>query len=301
MKHNIWIVYNGNLHSQDFDWHVQKFRQSGEKLNLTVSTIASSRLLASYGPGSLFGDLPAQAPLFVLFWDKDINLAMALEQQGFLLLNSSECIRICDDKALTYFYLQTAGLPIPHTIAAPKVYAETTDFSLYPSVAKELKFPMVMKECFGSFGNEVYLVQNKAQMLEKIKQLKIKPFLFQQYISSSHGRDIRVLVCAGKILGAMLRKNSLDFRSNVAAGGSVSPIALDAQASNLAVAAAAAVGADFAGVDLLFDGNGGYYVCEVNSNMHFRALSLCIHTEIAERILEELLYSYKIKKDRKKS
>ena len=49
--------------------------------------------------------------------------------------------------------------------------------------------------------------------------------------------------------------------------------------------AARAVGADFAGVDLLF-GSSGALLCEVNSNAHFKNLMDCTGVNTAEKILD---------------
>lgn len=53
----------------------------------------------------------------------------------------------------------------------------------------------------------------------------------------------------------------------------------------LALRAARAAGADFAGVDLLF-GPEGPLVCEVNSNAHFKNLLDCTGTDVAEKIIQ---------------
>ena len=39
---------------------------------------------------------------FVLFWDKDVNLARRLEKSGLPVFNSAQSIALCDDKAKTY-------------------------------------------------------------------------------------------------------------------------------------------------------------------------------------------------------
>ena len=58
---------------------------------------------------------------FVLFWDKDINLARRLEKSGLAVFNSSESIALCDDKARTYIELDGI-VPQPETYISPKCY-----------------------------------------------------------------------------------------------------------------------------------------------------------------------------------
>ena len=82
-----------------------------------------------------------------------------------------------------------------------------------------------------------------------------------------------------------------DFRSNIAHGGSGEVYQLSSEEEALAVAAAHAVGADFAGVDLLL-GENGPLVCEVNSNPHFtgtyKATGINLAIPIFEHILQKI-------------
>ena len=91
---------------------------------------------------------------FVLFWDKDVQLAMQLENLGMRVFNSAQSILWCDDKALTWLKLKPHGIPMPRTILAPKTISNVgyTDLSIVDQAASELGFPIVLKECFGSFG-----------------------------------------------------------------------------------------------------------------------------------------------------
>lgn len=93
--------------------------------------------------------------------------------------------------------------------------------------------------------------------------------LFQEYIAESAGRDLRVIVVGGRVLGSMERVSDGDFRSNIGAGGSGRPYPVGADAAALCVKIADALGLDFCGIDLLF-GRRGMLLCEVNSNAFFK-------------------------------
>ena len=56
---------------------------------------------------------------FVLFWDKDINLAKRLEKSNIPVFNSASAIEKCDDKGLTYIELDKI-VPQPKTLISPK-------------------------------------------------------------------------------------------------------------------------------------------------------------------------------------
>lgn len=79
----------------------------------------------------------------------------------------------------------------------------------------------MVKEAYGSQGKGVFLANNRAELAAIAERVKCKPHLFQRFVAESRGRDLRVIVLGGKVLGGMLRRaESEDFRSNVGAGGS---------------------------------------------------------------------------------
>ena len=74
---------------------------------------------------------------------------------------------------------------------------------------------MIIKENKGSFGEQVYLVENYYDAVEKIKSIGHDEFIMQEYIESSKGRDVRIHVVGDQIVTAMERRNDNDFRANV--------------------------------------------------------------------------------------
>ena len=126
-------------------------------------------------------------PDFVLFWDKDIKLASLLESDGIKVFNSSESIRLCDDKSLTYLKLKNKGIKQPKTFFSPLLYyhnlSENNDILNF--IINELGLPFVFKECFGSFGKQVSLVNSKSELIENVSKLKEnKEKLLKDYIKA---------------------------------------------------------------------------------------------------------------------
>ncbi|MCH5316557.1 MAG: RimK family alpha-L-glutamate ligase [Eubacterium sp.] len=217
---------------------------------------------------------------FVLFWDKDINLARRLEKQGLKVFNSADSIEKCDDKARTYIEL-SGIVPQPKTLVAPKTYFKA-DFTEFVDNAIEiLGFPLVFKECFGSFGEQVFLCNTKDEIISHITE---RPFILQEFIASSAGRDKRIEVVGGRVVAAMERFNVNDFRSNVTNGGKMKPCVPTQAECDIAVAACEKLGLTFGGVDLLEGG----IVCEVNSNAHIINIMNCTGIDIAAEIFKEI-------------
>src|SRR5690625_1605021 len=105
-----------------------------------------------------FLSLHRPLPHYVLFTDKDIYLANTLERNGIRVFNPAEAITISDDKIKTYERLVDAYLPIPETIVGPKTFGLpiARDSHFLQAIVERFGFPFIMKEAFGSFGEQVY-------------------------------------------------------------------------------------------------------------------------------------------------
>ncbi len=217
---------------------------------------------------------------FVLFWDKDINLARRLEKENLPVFNSSKSIELCDNKASTFIEL-LGEVKQPKTIIAPKTFFKA-DFAQFVENAVEiLNLPVVFKECFGSFGEQVYLCKTKDEILSHITE---KPFILQEFIKDSFGHDIRLEVVGDKVVSSVLRCNDADFRANVTNGGKMEKYSPTKEEEETALKACKKLGLTFGGVDIL-DGN---ILCEVNSNAHIINIMNCTGIDIAPLIFDEI-------------
>jgi RimK family alpha-L-glutamate ligase len=161
---------------------------------------------------------------------------------------------------------------------------------LITSAEDILGYPMVLKECFGSFGAQVHLANNRLEAEDIIKNKIVdRDFIMQEFISESFGRDVRINVVKGRAVASMMRHNPKDFRSNITGGGVTVPYTPTPSQIDAAIRAADALGLDFAGVDVLFGKNDTPYICEVNSNPHFKTTLDCTGINIAEHILDGIL------------
>lgn len=280
-----WIIYNGSLTSDKFVDQAHLMAQAAEHYGVTAHVVKNNDILMNLQ--ATLNDKPD----FVIFLDKDILLGTYLKQQGIPIFNDPEVIERCDNKAKQYVSLAAAGVRLPKTIIAPKVYPK---FSIegsgyYEQVIAELGLPMVIKEAHGSFGMKVYLIENEAQFYEKVTALSGVDYIFQQYIASSYGRDVRVNVVGGQVVAAMYRHSETDFRANITNGGVASKIELTAEQQTLAIEAADAVGAVYAGVDLLFDDNEQPIVCEVNAAAHIRNIYNVTGINVGHKLVEYIL------------
>lgn len=271
------LVVNGFLVSSKFNEIYDWLRAAFEKRGHSIDVYTNIELA--------FIDNRFKKPNFVLFWDKDIVLAKRLEAMGLRLFNSSRAIELCDNKALTYIALE-GKVPMPDTITVPMTYRNigynNTDF--VQRAGEQLGYPLIIKECFGSFGQQVYMAKDIRQAEEIVKNNR-EPLVFQKYIAESRGRDIRINVVGGRAEAAMLRVNKNDFRANITNGGAMEKYIPTAEEKSLAERVSDIIGLDFGGVDILMSKNGPL-LCEVNSNAHFKNIYDCTGINIANKIAE---------------
>ena len=277
------MVVNAFLRTSKFDDLYHTLLESAQKTGMQLD-VATNAELAPILRTSVFHPEDYD---FVLFWDKDVALAMQLENLGMRVFNSAQSILACDDKSLTWLTLHKAGIPMPRTILAPKTFANIgyTSLDFVNEAVRELGLPVVLKECFGSFGQQVYLFDNPDDLRSKVQQLAGSPLLFQEYIQESHGHDIRVNIVGGRVAACIHRMSTDgDFRSNLTRGGTMEPWMPTPEQAEIAIRATRLLGLDFAGVDVMF-GKDGPLICEVNSNAHFKTTLECTGVNMADEIM----------------
>ena len=279
-----------------FGW----FREAAARHGMSVEVL----FYDSSGAGAL-ADAPVWTPDFVLMRGYNTALSRWYEAQGVTVVNSTDSMILCRDKYRSAAVLAAAGVPVPRTFMpegpdAPfPDYAEVLERLGLPGGCDGTAAPFILKLNYGSKGENVFLIGNEREYREALeacrmeKQHRLEELsrgitefgetpeeaaygctpVLQEFIASSRGRDIRVWVTGDEVAGHVLRYNDRSFKSNFAAGGSFRQIPLPPESASTALVAARAAGLFFAGVDLLFDGHGGFKVCEINGNAGFRTAS----------------------------
>ena len=276
-----WLIVNGFLQLDKFEQLYRFLAQAAEAEGIKLTLKTSAHLCVHFEE-----ELARNAPDFALFWDKDYLLAKRLETAGIPLFNNAEAVRVCDDKMLTAVALQ-GKVRMPRTVLAPKTFEGVgyTDRAFLRQAAQSLGFPLVVKEAFGSFGAQVYLAQGEADLHRIVDNIGWKPFLLQEFVHTSKGKDVRINVVGGEVFCAILRHNPNDFRSNITGGGTGTEYAPTKAQAQLAIDACHALGLDFAGVDVLFGEGDQPILCEVNSNPHFKSTLDCTGKDMSVAIV----------------
>ena len=205
------------------------------------------------------------------------------ERMGVPVINSSDAIDNVKDKLYSHQILAQSNLDIPKTMLLR--YPIDIDF-----VEKNIGFPVIVKKISGSYGRGVFLCENKKQLnqLVTMAELTKKSYdiIIQEFVKDTWGKDLRVFVVNNKVVGCMMRQSTDDdFRANLSRGGEGFPYEVNEQIEWLSSESSKALNLDIAGVDLLFQ-NGGYKICEVNSNPGFEGMENFTKKNIAEEIVQ---------------
>ena len=282
------FVYNAFLHSAQTDQTYKWLADSAARMNIDLDLVSNAALIARIDDTSLV-KAPEKSD-FILFWNKDVMLGEALEAKGMRLFNPSRGIYLCDNKAFTVRAL-AGKIRMPITLSIPMTFDTIgyNEFGFIDDIAKVLSYPFVIKECYGSYGGQVYLADSKEKAIDILKKCGTGDLIAQEYISTSYGRDIRAYVVGDRVVAAMERRNDHDFRANITNGGSAHPITLTKSQEEMAIRAAKLLNLDFAGVDLLYLEDDEPILCEVNSNAQFIGLYEASGIMVPDHIFEHIL------------
>lgn len=206
-----------------------------------------------------------------------------VQAAGVPVLNPPRAVEVAVDKYLATARLQAAGLPVPETVTC-----ETAEAAL--EAFEELGGDVVVKPIFGSEGRGIFRLSDPDLALRAFRSLeRINAVIYQQQFVPHEGFDLRALVMGDRVVAAMRRRSSSDWRTNVSRGSVAEPVELSDLERSMALTAAQAVGAPLAGVDLLPAREGTTYVLEVNAVPGWKALARATGCDIGGAVLDYLI------------
>lgn len=205
-----------------------------------------------------------------------LRLLASAESFGIPTVNGSRTFHIGRDKIMTTLALQAAGLPHPRTWLLTRGAAARL----------QLPYPLVMKPLLGSRGKGIRRLDNPAALKEALAAAR-SPLYLQEFATDVR-RDLRLLVIGGRVVASICRRPPRgEWRANLALGARPEPFKPPEELASLALRAAAAIGADFAGVDLLETASGPL-VLEVNVCPSFVGVSSATGVDVAGHLVEYL-------------
>ena len=214
---------------------------------------------------------------------KRLGVLHALAKLGVVVWNDARAIERCVDKSMTSFLLARAGVPTPPTWTMEALPAARA------LVEREAPHgPLVLKPLFGAQGKGLRLIRRPEDLPGPEDVAGVYYLQRFQSNGTQDFTDYRLFVLRGRVVAAMMRRAST-WITNVKQGGQPVAVAPDPKMERLAVAAAEAVGAAIAGVDVLVGADGAPTVLEVNSMPAWSGLQKVSKRNIAKAIASALM------------
>lgn len=214
------------------------------------------------------------------------NYGLAVVRQfdlmGVPVLNGAVAIARSRDKLRALQLLTRAGLDVPTTVCARSPAGLDSALSLVGGC------PAIVKLQQGTQGIGTMIAETPQSMNALLETLWAmgQDIILQEYVRESKGRDVRAIVVGGKVIAAMRRvAKKGEFRSNLHRGGQGKAIVLPTAYRRMAVRAAARMGLEVAGVDML-EGRAGPRILEVNSSPGLEGIERATNHDVAGAIVD---------------
>lgn len=162
----------------------------------------------------------------------------------------------------------------------------------YENIVTYLGTPFVAKGLESSMGEQISLIEKPEDLQELCHRYGMeKEWLYEEFISTSFGRDMRFYSIRGEVVACMQRKSRGDFRANVALGATVEPFEITPEIRQIAKDIYDQTGLDFLGIDLLF-GKDNPYFCEINVMPGIEGIETATRVNVAKKIMETIYQDF---------
>ncbi|WP_373892971.1 ATP-grasp domain-containing protein [Virgibacillus natechei] len=274
-----WLIYSRkdvNQNSAYIDWFIEEAKQQYVSLELvlreeiTIGVQDHQRIMKRNGK-------TISKPVFAVVRTIDPLFNLHLEAYGIIIFNSAAVSRICNDKALTHHHMIDLEIPMVDT------YFYKKDMIPNPP---PIPYPFIVKETAGRGGNQVYYIENKQAWLDCASTIR-----GDYLIQTSHvqlGKDLRVFVVGKEIVGAVLRKNSQDFRANFKLGGSARLYELQRNELTIINKIINYFHFDMVGIDFLIGLHGELLFNEIEDVVGSRTLSAVSDVNILQKYVTHI-------------
>lgn len=213
------------------------------------------------------------------------------------VVNPPVATALADDKLATAAFLAKAEALHPATAALPSAGDSS-------ALGAPLPFPFVCKPRYGRMGRGLRLVEDEAAWKGFLSSglADSEPYLAQDYVSTSRGRDLRFFFAdfAG---GAdlvrdeesetadcvVVERRGAGLESNAHRGGAMTAFAAPPGLFGEARRLFALSGLSYGTVDFLFGDDDSFYVCELNASPGFEALEAALGIDVAAAILRSAI------------
>lgn len=298
MKKNVrGLILSSKSENQlsEKDYSIKRLLEAAQKRDIDVKVVKPEQfelIISRTDTKSIFiDDKPEPLPDFIIpRMGSDttyyaLSVIRQLQYLGAYVCNDANAIHAVKDKLYMHQLLARSRLSSPKTMLAK--YPIATEV-----VKREIGFPLVIKNVTGTQGSGIYLCDSEFKFVDVMELIYSNNhkanIILQEFIENSYGKDLRVFVVGGKVIGCMQRSSNNSFKANFSRGGNVTSFELTPEIEWLSTEAAKLFNLDIAGIDLLFDKD-EFKICEANSSPGFIGLEQVTGKIIAENIIDYIL------------
>ena len=246
------IIYS-NVDKKKNTWFIEKCIQSFKDKGVSL-IYKEEREVANY--------LKNNKVAFAIYRGRNYKLVQSLEEKGIRCFNNHFTNRIANNKLLTYQFLASTNIPV---------------IPSFSSLEEVGSFPAIMKSIDGHGGEEVFFISSKEDA-ETFKN-KNKRYVYQKFYPNNG--DLRLYVLGKEVIGAVIRKNKDDFRSNYSLGGSIKAYKPSKRLIEIAIKVSTLLNADYIGVDFI-KANNKWCINEIEDPVGARMLYKATNTDVVE-------------------
>lgn len=291
----IWYIWEGDINGEvPGTYEIKRLQDIGQSRGYDVQILSPGQfkiLVGSSTDQNVFIDGKGEERPDVIMSRMgaastylSISIIRHMSRHNVIVINNAGAIERAIDKMFTMQVLAEKKIPIPKTMFAKcPVDSEV--------ITRQIGFPVIVKTLKGTQGGGVFLCETP-DAVRDLSEILVhqgfddSPVLFQEFIETSRGRDIRAFCVGGKVLACMERKSTDgSFKSNITRGGVGQPVPITPEISKIAIDTCEALGLEVAGIDLLYTAD-GYKVCEANSAPDFKGLETFCKVDVPNAIYD---------------
>ncbi len=215
-----------------------------------------------------------------------------LEESGVIMINPPAAIQNAANKFYASCLISKAGINTPETFVTQDVEPALKRLETWEDA--------VIKPVFGYKGIDIKRIKNnkvvgpdgtpeKTTVYDLISgSINEKGMVYIQEFIENPGQDIRAFVVDGKVIGAIYRKAPDGWwLNNLSQGGTPQKCKLTKEQEEMCIGAAKAIGAVFAGVDII-EGEKGCFVLEVNATPSGAGIYKSLNINVAEHMIDTI-------------
>lgn len=304
---DIWMVYDEEGRKRN-EKYVSLYREHCHKYRLNVRVVMDTEAVQQVRAG--------ERPLCVFVRTIQPQINRFFEDNGIPVFNSYEVSRICNHKGRTLKYLKEDLLCVPSITLGQPTLPRMVSLDLekirhffvhmfpYSSFGEQERTMIaqaddfVLKTVDGHGGREVYsLCQEKRRIRESFIETSKSGVCRSEYVlqpmicsGKSSYRDMRVYVVGTRIVAAVMRSSTDDFRANFSRGGEAKLIELTPSQKRTTCRVIEQFEFGMAGIDFIFTDDGQMVLNEIEDVAGARMLYECApETDIVGEYLKYVL------------